>query len=261
MPSPALSPHLSIIDSGMMEPSRVEIVLVRPWRPANVASACRAMKNMGLHRLCLVEPPAGLQDPDARALAYGAWDVLDGARVAPSLVDAVGESTVVAGTTGREVEGAWTPRRLAAEVEERAGGGSLSVVFGPEASGLTSAELALCHLQVHAPTHSEHASLNLAQAVLLVSYELRLGALGDEPSPPPVDRASAGEIEQAIQDLRGALLDVGYLDSFNPDHILAELRGLLARARPTPREVSLVRGVARQVSWAGRIARGRSPAS
>jgi len=235
----------------------VEIVLVRPSRPANVAAASRAMKNMGLERLWLVDPPPGLGDPEARALAYGAWDVLDRARVAPSLIEAVSGSTLVAGTTGRDVAGAWTPRRLASEAGGRAGEGTLSVVFGPEASGLTSRELALCHVHVHAPTHEGHASLNLAQAVLLVAYELRLAALGGKGAAPEEDRATAGALEQAVVELREALLDVGYLDPANPDHILAELRRLLARARPTPREVKLLRGVARQVAWAGRVARGR----
>jgi len=136
-----------------MDPSLVQIVLVRPSHPGNVAAACRAMKNMGLSRLCLIDPPAGLDEQEARALAYGAWDVLDGARLAPSLGDAVAASTLVAGTTGREVPGAWTPRRLAAEAPSRAAPAGLSVVFGPEATGLTSAELALCHVHVHAPTH------------------------------------------------------------------------------------------------------------
>jgi len=241
-----------------MEPSRVEIVLVRPSRPANVAAACRAMKNMGLTRLCLVEPPAGLSDAEARSLAYGAWDVLDGARVASSVTDAVAASTFVAGTTGRNLPGAWTPRRLAREAPGRSAGGTLSVVFGPEASGLTSAELALCHVEVHAPTHPDHASLNLAQAVLLVAYELRLATGADGDEDPTGDQATAGELEAAVQDLRKALLDAGYLDPANPDLILAELRRLLARAGPTRREVTLLRGLARQVGWAGRVARGRS---
>jgi TrmH family RNA methyltransferase len=264
--------HASIIDGGTradplldsdgMEPARVEIVLVRPARPANVAAACRAMKNMGLRRLCLVEPPPGLEEPAARALAYGAWDVLDGARHAGDLLEGVSGSTLVAGTSGRELEGAVTPRQLAAEAEERVGGGRLSVVFGPEASGLTTRELDLCHLRVHAPTDPSHPSLNLAQAVLLVAYELRLHALAGRPperasSATPRPRATAGDLEQAVQDLRAGLLAIGYLDPAGPDHILGELRRLLARAAPTPREVVLLRGLARQISWAGSVAQGK----
>jgi tRNA/rRNA methyltransferase len=243
-----------------MDLSQVATVLVRPARPANVAAACRAMKNMGLRDLRIVDPPAGLDDRDARAPAYGAWDVLDGARIASRLAEAVTDATLVAGTTGRsDVDGTWTPRQLATEARERTGGGRLALVFGPESTGLTTLELGLCHVLVHVRTDPAQPSLNLAQAVLLFAYELRLAAekeRGDSPPPVRPQRAPVGDLEQALADLREALLDVGYLDPRNPDHILTELRRLLARAGPTPREVILLRGLARQIGWAGRIARG-----
>ncbi len=236
---------------------------MRPSRPANVAAACRAMKNMGLRTLWLVEPKPGLDEPAARALAYGAWDVLDGARRAESLLEAVSASGAVVGTTALGVEGAFTPRRLASEAPVLAGSGALSLVFGPEATGLTAAERALCHRLVRIPTDPAQPSLNLAQAVLLLAYELRLAFLESKPDAAgPVaeeaPRASAGEVEQAVSELRGALVEIGYLDAQNPDRVFAELRGLLTRARPTPREVVLLRGLAHQLAWAGRIARGRS---
>jgi len=242
-----------------MDLSQAEIVLVRPARPANVGAACRAMKNMGLRRLWLVPPPKGLDASDARALAYGAWDVLDGARAAASLGEAVAGSAVVAGTTGREVREAITARALAAEARARSGGGRVSVVFGPEATGLSRRELGLCHVLVHVPTDPAQPSLNLAQAVLLVAYELRLAALeatGGEAGGRREPHAPAGELEQALGDLREALLGIGYLDPASPGRILSELRRLVARAGPTLREVSLLRGLARQIAWAGRVARG-----
>jgi TrmH family RNA methyltransferase len=241
-----------------MDLSRVVIVLVRPSRPANVAAACRAMKNMGLGRLRLVEPPPGLDDRDARAPAYKAWDILDGAEAVPTLAEAVADCTLVAGTTGRDDAGeTWSPRQLAAQAEGRAAGGGLALVFGPESSGLTSLELGLCHVLVHVDTDPAQPSLNLAQAVLLFAYELRLRA-DDAATEAPAEVATApsGELETALQELRVALLDVGYLDPLNPDHILKELRRLLARAGPTSREITLLRGLARQVGWAGRVARG-----
>ncbi len=136
----------------------------------------------------------------------------------------------------------------------------MSLVFGPESSGLTRAEMDLCHALVHVPTDPAQPSLNLAQAVLLLAYELRLAAL-DRPASrvgDPEGRAPAGDVEQAVSDLRGALLEIGYLDPANPDHVLTELRRLIARAGPSPREVVLLRGLARQVGWAGRVARGRA---
>jgi tRNA/rRNA methyltransferase len=235
----------------------VEIVLVRPARPANVAAACRAMKNMGLQVLRLVGPPAGLEGREARGLAYGAWDVLDRAIVSESLGTAVAASTLVVGTSGRPAPGALTPRRLAEEADSLAAGGRVSVVFGPEATGLTRQELALCPLRVHIPTDAAHPSLNLAQAVLLLAYEFRLSGREGGPSE-AAPRATAGELEAALDDLRSALLGIGYLNPKNPGAVLAELRVLLARAGPTAREVSLLRGLARQISWAGRIARGEA---
>jgi TrmH family RNA methyltransferase len=229
----------------------VAVVLVRPARAANVAAACRGMKNMGLGELRLVAPPRGLRDPAERALAYGAFEVLDSASEFANLRDAVADATFVAATSGRPGLPAWSPRELALRAPERAGGGRIGVVFGSEASGLTKEELRLCHATVRIPTAAGHPSLNLAQAVLVVAYEF---FIADAAALPPADpeRAVVGELEAALDDLRGALLAVGYLPEANPEPILAELRALLTRAGPTRREVSLLRGVARQVAWAGR---------
>lgn len=240
-----------------MDLGRVDVVLVRPARPANVAAACRALKNMGLASLAIVDPPGGLDHPDARALAYGAWDVLDGARRLRTLRDAVGGSTFVAGTSGRSHAQAWTARRLAEDAPARMGGGRVAVVFGPEASGLRDDELAQCHVRVHIPADPVHPSLNLAQAVLVVAYELRVSSLARTAAAPLDDgpgrseRASAGDVEAAMDDLREALLRIGYLNPANPEAILAEWRGLVSRAGPTRREIALLRGLARQVRWAG----------
>src|SRR5436190_24208845 len=110
-----------------MDLARVDVVLVRPARAANVAAAARALKNMGVLSLVLVDPPAELQTAEARALAYGAWDVLDGAARATSLREAVAGATWTVGTSGRAVEGAWTPREMAAAASARAAGGRLAV--------------------------------------------------------------------------------------------------------------------------------------
>jgi TrmH family RNA methyltransferase len=237
-----------------MDPERVDVVLVRPARPTNVAAACRAMKNMGLRVLRIVDPPEGLDRPEARGLAYGAWDVLDSAIVCGTLLEAVAGSALVVGTTGRAHPAAWTPRRLAEEGGIRAGDGRVSLVFGPEASGLRTDELDLCPVRVHIPTDAAQPSLNLAQAVLVLAYEIRQSASPALPADEP--RANVGELEGALQHLRAALLDVGFLNPENPEAILAELRALAARAAPTPREVTLLRGLARQIGWAARIARG-----
>jgi TrmH family RNA methyltransferase len=235
-----------------VNPSPVEIVLVRPRRAANVAATCRAMKNMGLRALTLVGPAADLDAPEARALAYGAWDVLDGATRAASLREAVAASTWVLATSSRPDPAAWTPRRRAAEAAGRAAGGPLSVVFGPENSGLSAREIALCHGRVRVPTDPAHPSLNLAQAVLIVAYELRLAAQAPESGGASIvgEPARSGEVEDALDHLRRALLAIGFLNPANPEAILGELRALLARAVATRREVRLLRGLARQIEWA-----------
>jgi TrmH family RNA methyltransferase len=244
-----------------MELARVDFVLVRPSRPANVAAACRALKNMGLSSLALVGGPELGFDREARALAYGAWDLLDEARRVETLRDAVAGCTMVVATSGRDSPRAWSPRRLATEVAARAAGGRLAVVFGPEATGLRRDELDLCHEIVRVPADPAQPSLNLAQAVLLVAYELRLSALDSNPgaAPAPVSPegrpVASGQLESAIADLREALLAIGFLDPANPDRVLTELRRLIARASPTAREVVLLRGLARQASWAGHVAR------
>jgi TrmH family RNA methyltransferase len=236
-----------------MDPDCVDIVLVRPSRAANVAAAARALKNMGLGSLVLVSPPRGIDHADARALAYGAWDLLDSARPAPDLRAAVAGCTLVAATSARDEGRAATrtPREFAAEAAGLAAGGRIAVVFGPEATGLLNEELALCQMRIRVPTHSAQPSLNLAQAVLLVAYELRLAALPPAAADEAVTRAEAGVVEEALDELRDALLAINYLNPDNPQAILSELRALLLRASVTAREVSLLRGMARQVRWAG----------
>src|SRR5262245_7279114 len=125
-----------------MNPALVDIVLVRPKHPGNVAAACRAMKNMGLTTLRIVDPPPDLDDYAARSLAAGAWDLLEAARPFASVREATSSHTLVVGTSGRPSPEDWSPRRFASEAVERAGSGRIAVVFGPEATGLRLDELA-----------------------------------------------------------------------------------------------------------------------
>jgi TrmH family RNA methyltransferase len=235
-----------------VDAAAVDVVLVRPSRAANVAAAARALKNMGLRSLVLVQPPEDLARAEARALAYGAWDVLDAARIAPDLRTAVARCALVAATSAREEAGAVfrSPREFARDAAALAGEGRIAVVFGPESTGLTRDEIALCQLRIRIPTDAPQPSVNLAQAVLIVAYEIRLASLGDAGPPPAVVRAEAGEVEAALDDLQAALLAAEFLNPARPQNVMAELRALLLRAAVTPREVTLLRGIARQVRWA-----------
>jgi tRNA (cytidine32/uridine32-2'-O)-methyltransferase len=234
------------------------IVMVRAEHVGNVAAACRAMKNMSLQDLRLVAPPQGLLDSPERALAYGAFDVLEAARGYQSLREATADAHFVVAVSGRADLPALSPRQLPAEIASRARGGTSALVFGPERTGLSAEELRLCHATVRIPADPAQPSLNLAQAVLVVAYELFVAARpGDAPAPAAAPEVTAGDLEAVLDELRQALLGIGYLSPANPEAILSELRRLLARAGPTRRELSLLRGVARQAAWAGRVAAER----
>lgn len=237
----------------------VEFVLVRPLRASNVAAACRALKNMGFQRLCIVRPCPDLGARSERGAAYRAWDVLDGARLVDTLDEALARSQVVVATSARRSGDAWTPRELAAYLGTQPAGTRVSLVFGPEDKGLGRAELRLCPQRVRIPSDPGQPSLNLAQALLLLAYELRL-ALGPGTRSPSVPARPAPEraaLEAALAHWREALLGIGYLAPEDPGRLLAELRRLLVRARPSARELNLLRGMARQVAWAGDVARSR----
>ena len=245
------------------------VVLVRPREEGNVGAACRAMANMGLSELRLVEPAAVAREV-ARAFAVGAREVLDGARRFGSLAEAVAPFRRVVGTTSARDRAlpvpVVTPRELIGRLP--AGGTDLptALVFGPEVGGLTNDELALCHLVVTVPCAPAQPTLNLAQAVLIVAYELFL-ARGAEPltrieaadsrvEPP----APAGAVDALFEHLRGVLEEVGFARDTTFHVVVRDLRQLAGRARPTEREVTILRGVLRRVRNALRRAPGGGPA-
>jgi len=260
---------------------RVRIVLVRPRRGGNVGAAARVLKNMGLGDLVLVAPRTRVGAVGARMAAH-AKDVLARRRVVPDLASAVADCVLVAGTAGRDLAALATvdPRRAAAEVVAAAARGHVAVVFGPEDHGLSNADLGLCQRLVRIPTGDAYTSLNLAQAVAVLGYELRRAALdattaGPGGAPPGADAARRGsrrrtvraaerhderapatsaEREALVAHLAEALDAIGFLSRQNPEHILADVRALFARSGLTRRDVKIWRGIARQALWAARRA-------
>lgn len=227
------------------------VVLVRPREEGNVGAACRAMVNMGLSELRLVEPAPVLGEV-ARRFAVGAGGVLEGARRFSSLGEALAPFRRVVGTTSARDRAlsvpVVTPRELAGRLP--AGGRDLptALVFGPEVGGLTNDELALCHWLVTVPCAPEQPTLNLAQAVLIVAYELFVGEgaepLADAEVEPP---ASTGELDGLFEHLTGVLEHVGFARDSTFHGVVRDLRQLAGRARPTEREVTILRGVLRRV--------------
>jgi tRNA/rRNA methyltransferase len=227
----------------------VRIVLVRPKSSGNVGAVARAMKNTGLRDLVLVAP-RGFRRRSAAAMAVHADDVLDATRTERTLHAAVADCGWVLGTTCRA--GGYrrrprTPREVAAELVSVAGTNRVALVFGPEDHGLSNEELKLCHELVTIPTHSSYRSLNLAQAVLVVAYELFLAAHAPGADAAPL--ATSARMELLYENLRAALLEIGFLHGANPDHILFAVRRIFGRARLDDRDVAILLGVARQIRW------------
>jgi len=239
-----------------MPSERLRFVLVGPREPGNVGAACRALKNMGLRRLAIVPgevPAERLLSGEAVWLAKGAEDVLAAARIAPDLDAALEGAGFAVATTARQRDR--IPHRSLEEVLPLLEGlpeeTEVAFLFGREDRGLTNEEVDRCQAVVTIPTAPEHTSLNLAQAVLLVAYELTR-PLRRLPGPAASPLASAEERETLFRQMEELLVEVGYLNPQNPRHILAELRRLFERALLTRRDVTLLRGLWSQIGWAAR---------
>lgn len=232
--------------------SAIRIVLVDPRTPENIGMAARAMKNCGLSRLVLVRP-VDFRSASAYRPAMDAFPVLEAAEVFPDLPSAIAASGMVVGTTrrgGQDRRPLLTLADLAREVLPRAGGREVSILFGPETDGLSREAVDRCDVLVRIPGHPEFPSFNLAQAVLLVAYEL-FRALpvcwdgGDRR-----DLATAESRESFYLHLERTLLRIGFLHEDNPGRILSTLRRLFGRAELEAREVRILRGILSQVEWA-----------
>ena len=225
----------------------LRIVLVGTTHPGNIGAVARAMKNMGLSDLFLVNPKH-FPHEDATARASGADDVLEAATVVSSLADALTGCVYVVGASARSRAINWptmAPRDCAERLLLESRAGRVAAVFGPEKNGLNNEDLDLCQTLLTIPTDPAFSSLNLAMAVQILTYELRVASFVDkgasfESEAPP---ASADEMEHFYAHLAGVLEDVGFLDPDNPRHLMRRLRRLFIRARPDKNEVNILRGI------------------
>ena len=245
----------------------IRVVLVNTSHPGNIGGAARAMKNMGLSRLVLVQPmdfPAA----DASARASGADDVLSNAIVVDSLKQALVGCSMAIGTSARERSIPWPlldPRECASKTVERAAAGDeIALVFGREHAGLTNDELQRCHFHVHIPSNPDFSSLNLAAAVQVLSYEVRmawLAAQGEAGGEQKQDVAASRNCELATLDemelfydhLEKTLVDIGFLDPEKPRHLMPRLRRLYGRSEVDGTEMSILRGILTETQ---KVARG-----
>ena len=233
-------------------------VLVRPRFPENIGAAARAVANMGLGGLRVVEPVRLWEDPMNRLATGQGKPVLEAMRVFDSLDEALADTVGALATTARQGgrRGELLPPREAIHrFMDWAGEGKAAMVFGPEDKGLETWEVDRCGLTVCIPT-SDKASLNLAQAVVVLAYEARCAALelrGHTPGSGPKP-ASLEEVRGFYNHLIQALTAINVLQKDNPEHFFRPMKNVFDRARMTPREVRALRGVARQVLWlAGQI--------
>jgi tRNA/rRNA methyltransferase len=230
------------------DPTR--FVLVHASHAGNVGATARAMRVMGFHDLVLVAPRHAdvLQQPQARAMASGAHDVLASARIVPTLADALSGVQVACATamTPRDFgPPVFAPRaRLSALAQE---GASVAFVFGGERWGLSNDDVYRCHLCLSVPTAEGFGSLNLAQAVQLIAYEWRqaLGGYDVLPRTPRPDIADAAEVQAALAHWQEVLEAIGFLDPAVPKRLMPRLNQLLNRAQLRREEVHILRGIAR----------------
>jgi tRNA/rRNA methyltransferase len=227
--------------------NNIRIVLCQTSHPGNIGSTARAMKTMGLSRLYLVNPKY-FPDGQAKSLAVNATDVLDAAVVVASLDDAIADCQFVIGVSGKErslSQQVMTVREAAYEVRSIASQQQIALVFGTEMSGLTNAEADRCQVLATIPANPEYTSLNLAQAVQIMCYEVRMaiteGKLHYDEK--PVELASQDDLERFYTHLEEVLTQIGYINPRAPKKLFERLRRLYARTRLEKEEVNLLRGI------------------
>lgn len=247
------------------------VVLVQTSHPGNIGAAARALKNMGIPNLRLVDPRTPFPSDEATWRSASATDVLERAQVFASMEDAVADCGLVIGTSARSRRMPWpvlTPRQCANHVVQDAGKNKVALVFGREDTGLSNEELQLCHYHVQIPANAEYSSLNLAAAVMVICYEVRVAMLealapaGDEAAQREqrfaedkvynpdnetefwdVPKADAHQLELFYQHLEKTLTDLTFHKPENPRLLMQRMRRLFTRIRPDTMEINILRGI------------------
>ncbi len=232
--------------------SNIRVVLINTQHPGNIGAAARAMKNMGLSQLYLVEPQ---NFPHEQAIwrAGNATDVVEAARVVNTLDEAIGDCGLVLGTSARERSIPWmlhSVRDAGVSAVREATQHSVAILFGREDRGLTNEELHRCNAHLHIPSNPVYSALNIAAAVQVVSYEIRMAAHAQSETPElqnwsdwDIAPASAKELDYYLEHLEQTLVDIGFHKRDNPRQTMPRLRRLFSRIRPDQMELSILHGV------------------
>jgi tRNA/rRNA methyltransferase len=223
----------------------IRVVLTQPSHPGNIGAAARAMKTMGLEALYLVNP-RHFPHAEADARSTGALDVLENAQVCDSLAHALRGCVLAVATSARqrgmrhEIK---SVREAAGALLSAAAAHPVALVFGNETSGLSNEEASLCQLWAYIPANAGFSSLNLAAAVQIFAYELRMAVSdGVLPQTPEFAPATSDQVEQLYRHFEETMISTGFLDPTNPKRLLPRLRRLLAHAQLEAEEVNILRG-------------------
>lgn len=228
----------------------IRIVLQKPRNPENIGSVARAMQNMGLNRLTVVAPRNFDLQRILRLATHSAAGVVKKALISDNLADALAACHFVVGTTarmGRQRQMVQTPEKLAGQLVSISQNNRVAVVFGPEDKGLSNEELRHCHALVNIPT-AEFSSINLAQAVMILSYTLYRAGL-EKPAEVVPRLAGSHELDGMYAQLKDILVRISYINHENPDYFMNNLRRFFTRMQLRAKEVSIIRGIIRQVNW------------
>ena len=226
----------------------VKVVLVGTTHPGNIGATARAMKNMGILDLALVEPKEFPSDV-ATFRSKAAKDILEKASLHRSLEEAISECELVVGTSARGRTVPWpvlNPREAAEEMRKSSLNGKVAIVFGREDRGLTNEELGLCNFHVHIPSDPEYSSLNLSQAVQILAYEIRLSYLQDRHVNKEywdVELANNEQTERLINHMDELMQEVDFYDVENPRKLLVRVRRFFKRSKIDVMEANIFRGL------------------
>ncbi|TKI06756.1 tRNA (cytosine(32)/uridine(32)-2'-O)-methyltransferase TrmJ [Martelella alba] len=227
----------------------IRVVLVETSHTGNIGSTARAMKTMGLSNLYLVNP---LTRPDSQAIALsaGASDIIGGATIVDNLDDALAGCRLVVGTSARSRTLSWPmldPRECGVKSVAEAQMGPVALLFGRERVGLTNEELQKCHYHVMIPANPEYSSLNLAMAVQILAYDIRVAWLNRQNAAAPAGETSpyplAEDLERFYGHLEKVLIGTGFIRQAHPGQVMSRLRRLFTRARPESQELHILRGI------------------
>jgi tRNA/rRNA methyltransferase len=229
------------------------VVLHQPRYPENIGSAARALCNMGMSRLHVVAPENYDLERVRRLATHAAAKVVDRIALFDNLPDALAPFRYVVGTSARigaQRQATFTPRRLGRHLVSVSAQNQVALVFGPEDRGLSNEDLRRCHILVNIPS-ARFSSLNLAQAVMVVCYEIFTA--GRSTKGPYVPRmAQRHELDGMYEQVKEVLVNICYINPENPDYWMNKMRHFFTRLQLQAREVSIIRGICRQVNWYGR---------